>query len=165
MSPVRNRHAIALALLLGATAQTSAQQSGSNIQKLQESPVANAASDFAASRSRPEPCRAERAAGSIIDGGGEPRLRAVVRGVAGNATCATSVPYSGTLAVIELVQPMTFGSISSAHRIELIMPERYHVQFGHYVGKTVQATCELTESTLCGYPQIACAVVEMRVEP
>ena len=45
------------------------------------------------------------------------------------------------------------------------MPERYHVQFGQYLGKTVQATCELTESGLCGYPQVACAVVEMRVEP
>lgn len=95
--------------------------------------------------------------------GGNPNT--VVRGVAGIATCATSAPYSGTLAVIELVQPMTFGSISNAHRLELIMPERYHVQFGRYVGKTVQATCELTESTLCGYPQIACSVVEMRVEP
>lgn len=53
---------------------------------------------------------------------------AVVRGVAGNATCATSAPYSGTFAVIELTQTVSFGSISVARRIELIMPERYHVQ-------------------------------------
>lgn len=90
---------------------------------------------------------------------------AVMRGVAGNATCATSAPYSGTFAVIELAQPVAFGSINNARRVELIMPERYHVQFGQYVGKTVQATCELTESGLCGHPQVACAVVEMRVEP
>ena len=89
----------------------------------------------------------------------------VVRGVVANATCATSVPYSGTLAVLELAQPLRFGSISGARRVELIMPEQYHLQFGHYLGKSVQATCELTESGLCGYPQIACAVVDMRVEP
>ena len=90
---------------------------------------------------------------------------AVLRGIAGSSTCVTSAPYSGTLAVIDLAEPISFGSIATAHRIELIMPERYHTQFGRYAGKTIQATCELTESGLCGYPQIACAVVDMRIEP
>ena len=90
---------------------------------------------------------------------------AVLRGVAGNSTCATSEPYSGTLAVLDLAQPVTFGSIRNARRVELIMPEPYHVEFGRYDGKMVQATCELTESGLCGSPQLACAVVDLRLEP
>ena len=90
---------------------------------------------------------------------------AVLRGVVANSTCETSEPYAGTLAVLGLAQPVTFGSISNARRVELIMPERYQVEFGRYDGKMVQATCELTESGLCGSTQLACAVVDLRLEP
>ena len=90
---------------------------------------------------------------------------AVLRGVVVNSTCETAEPYSGSLAVLDLAQPVTFGSISNARRVELIMPERYQVEFGRYDGKMVQATCELTESGLCGSPQLACAVVDLRLEP
>jgi hypothetical protein len=90
---------------------------------------------------------------------------AVLLGVPGNTACATSDPYSGTLAILNLTEPVSFGSVRDANYVELIMPERYHVQYGRYTGKPVRVTCELTESGLCGYPQIACAVVEMRVEP
>lgn len=54
MLPPRSLRAVSLALLLGATAGTGAQESSAYIQSLQDSLVAYSASDFAASGSRPD---------------------------------------------------------------------------------------------------------------
>ena len=51
--PVRNLPVLPLALLLSATAGASAHESSSYVQKLQDSLVSHAASDFAASDSNP----------------------------------------------------------------------------------------------------------------
>ena len=90
---------------------------------------------------------------------------AVLYGVPSHKTCVFPNLNSEKVAVLDLTQPVTFGAISNATHVELIMPEKYHVQYGHYVGKSVRVTCELAESGLCGSEQIACAVVDMRVEP
>ena len=90
---------------------------------------------------------------------------AVLSGVPSYTTCAFPDHGSETIAILNLAQPVTFGPVRNATYVELIMPEQYHVQYEHYVGKPVRVTCELTESGLCGNQQITCAVVDMRVEP
>ena len=90
---------------------------------------------------------------------------ALLYGVPGYKTCVFPTLNSQRVATLNLAQPVTFGAVRGATHVELIMPEEYHVQYERYVGKSVQITCELTESRLCGDQQIACAVVDMRVEP
>ena len=51
--PARNLRAVSLALLLGATAATTAQESGAYLTDLQESLAAYAADDFAGGNTRP----------------------------------------------------------------------------------------------------------------
>lgn len=89
----------------------------------------------------------------------------VLRGIPGTATCRTSEPYSGSFAALRLAEPLDFGSLRGVMEVELIMGEADHVQYDRYVGKPVLVSCELSESFLCGYPQITCRVSAISVEP
>ena len=88
-----------------------------------------------------------------------------LRGVAGNAVCSTSVPYSGSFAVLKLKEPINFGSLRNVTQVELLMDEPHFAQYGRYVGKNAQVSCRLSQSNLCGYPQISCGVSSIQVEP
>jgi hypothetical protein len=90
---------------------------------------------------------------------------AVLRGTAGISSCAAKEPYPGTFSTLILADPVDHHSIRGATQIELTLPERFHVQYGRYVGKEVEVNCELSESGLCGYTQLSCAVSDMRIVP
>lgn len=89
----------------------------------------------------------------------------VLRGTPGTTMCRTSEPYSGSFAALRLVEPLDFGSLRGATEVELIMGEADHVQYGRYIGKQALVSCKLSESFLCGYPQITCGVSAISVEP
>ena len=78
--------------------------------------------------------------------------------------CVSDPRFQQPLSVLELAQPTSFGSVRNARTVELIMPEQYHVQYEHYMGKTVRVTCELVEPGTCNQP-LTCGVVDMQVEP
>jgi hypothetical protein len=67
--------------------------------------------------------------------------------------------------VLRLAEPLDFGSLRGVMEVELIMGEADHVQYDRYSGKPALVSCELSESSLCGYPQITCGVSAISVEP
>ena len=89
----------------------------------------------------------------------------VLRGVPGNATCASSEPYSGSFAVLHLSEPMSFGSMRNVSQVELLMDEPLFVQYGQFIGKSAVVSCRLSESSLCGYAQVWCGASSIKVEP
>ena len=99
----------------------------------------------------------------------EPQLvgsnpNAVLLGTPARTKCAVEPRFAQPLSVLQLIQPASFGSVRNARTVELIMPEQYHVQYEHYIGKTVRVTCELVEPGACGLP-LTCGVVAMQIEP
>lgn len=96
----------------------------------------------------------------------EPQAEVVtLRGEPGEATCRLPAPYSGVFAVLRLDSPVSFGSLEGVTEVELIMHEPEFVQYGSYIGRPSTVSCRLGESGLCGYPQLACGVTAMLVEP
>ncbi len=94
-----------------------------------------------------------------------PTAAVVLRGVPGNSKCLSPQPYSGSFAVLQLAEPLSFGSLRNVTQVELLMDEPEFVQFGRYAGKTSLVSCRLSESSLCGYPQVSCGVSSIKVEP
>jgi hypothetical protein len=88
-----------------------------------------------------------------------------LQGVPGNAVCSSTEPYGGSFAVLKLKVPITFGSLRNVTQVELLMDEPQFVQYGHYIGKNTQVSCRLSQSNLCGYPQVSCGVSSIQVEP
>ena len=89
----------------------------------------------------------------------------VLRGIPGNATCLTPRPYSDTFPVLKLAEPIRFGSNRNVKQVELIMDEPLFVQFGQFIGKPSIVSCRLSESSLCGYPQVSCGASSIKIEP
>jgi hypothetical protein len=88
----------------------------------------------------------------------------ILRGVPSIGKCGASDPYPGNVAVLELAKPISFGSVAGARRLELSMPESYHINFQRYIGRTVSVACDLRVTELCGYKELSCGVREMQVE-
>ncbi len=91
--------------------------------------------------------------------------KVVLHGIPGSTTCRPAEPYNGSFAVLRLAEPLDFGSLRGVMEVELIMGEADHVQYDRYSGKPALVSCELSESSLCGYPQITCGVSAISVEP
>ncbi len=94
-----------------------------------------------------------------------PAASVVLRGVPGNSQCLSRDAYSGSFAVLRLAEPLSFSSLRNVTQVELLMDEPEFVQFGRYTGKTSLVSCRLSESSLCGYPQVSCGVSAIKVEP
>ena len=88
-----------------------------------------------------------------------------LRGVPGTSTCRSKEPYSGSFAVLRLNEPLDFGTFRGATEVELILGEAEHTQYGRYIGKPAMVSCALSQSFLCGYPQLVCGVSAISAEP
>ena len=89
----------------------------------------------------------------------------VLHGIPGNATCHTPEPYSGSFAVLRLAEPIRFESSRNVTQVELIMDEPLFVQYGNFIGKPSVVSCLLSESSLCGYPQVSCRARSIKIGP
>ena len=88
-----------------------------------------------------------------------------LQGIPGKSTCRQPSRYGESFAVLHLAQPVAFGSLQDATEVELIMDEPEFNEYESYIGRRSRVDCRLGESSLCGYPQVACGVTAMSVEP